>query len=147
MLYFEDYEVGSKEISSETFIATEDNIIAFAKEWDCLPFHTDRELAKEYPIGELFASGVHTIAIGIKLLRTMENEEIAYVAGLGWQETQLLKPVLPGYQLKLQVSIESKRVSESKPDRGIVIAGHRLINQHGDLVASYKLPFIVLRKP
>ena len=65
---------------------TAEEIKRFAGEWDPMPFHVDEEMAKLSPIGKLFASSVHTIAIGIRLSHDMMEKDIAVIAGLGWND-------------------------------------------------------------
>ena len=145
MLYFDDFEVGFCSTSEQGYLLTEENVMAFAREWDPLPFHIDHQAAAASAIGELFASGAHTLAVAIKLLRTMEGE-VAYIAGLGWEQVQLKLPALPGYELRLRTEVVEKRESKSKPDRGIVTSKHELVNQHGQVIVSYLLSVMVMKK-
>ena len=44
MLYFEDFRIGDARTAGE-YELREDEIIAFAREWDPQPWHVDREAA------------------------------------------------------------------------------------------------------
>ena len=118
MEYFEDIEarIGNGQTSQESYELTAEKIIAFCSTWDPLPFHTDEEAAKQTPIGRLFTSGIHTIAIAIKLGHQMRTEPLAVVAGLGWDEARFHVPVCAGDTLRLRGQIIEARLSKSRPD-------------------------------
>ena len=59
MRYFEDFKPGDViELGSRTI--SKESILAFAREFDPQPFHTDEEAAKRSIYGGLLASGWHT---------------------------------------------------------------------------------------
>ena len=56
-MYFEEFNIGmSADIEPVTI--EKDKMIAFAKEYDNIPLHTDEEYAKTTPFGQLIAPGV-----------------------------------------------------------------------------------------
>ena len=62
MRYWEDFRPGEvSEVGSVT--VGEDEIVAFARQYDPQPFHIDPEAAKDGPFGGLVASGSHTSLI------------------------------------------------------------------------------------
>ena len=65
---FEGVVIGAVETSS-SFLVTDAEIIAFASRYDPLPMHIDQHAAAAGPFGALTASGVHMIAIRMRLLR------------------------------------------------------------------------------
>ena len=146
MQYYEDFQVNIPRTSEQDYKVTKEAIIAFASEWDPVPFHLDEEVAKASPLGKLFASSIHTVAIGVKLAHTMMEGEAAIVAGLGWDELRFLIPVCVGDCLRVRSQVFSKRVSKSQPGRGILVALNEVLNQEGDVVASYKMSSMVLRR-
>ena len=65
-LYFEDFEAGQVyELGSRT--VTEDEIVAFASQWDPQPLHADPVAARSSVFGGLIASGWHTGAMWMRL--------------------------------------------------------------------------------
>ena len=56
-MYFDDLKTGMTVDISSTVIEKE-KMIAFAREYDNLPLHTDEEYAKTTPFGRLIAPGV-----------------------------------------------------------------------------------------
>ena len=97
--------------------------------------------------GGLTASGSHTLAIRTLLLHQLPTREAVIAAG-GWDEGRFHVPVRPGDELSLEVTWLTKRRSASKPDRGIVTALMKLLNQHHTVVLSHKdTIFMRLRNP
>ena len=64
--YYEDFKVGDR-FTSAGLTMTEAAIIDFAQQWDPQPFHTDAEFAKKWTFGGLIASGLHTMAVTLRL--------------------------------------------------------------------------------
>ena len=64
-LYLDDLQVGQR-FTSDTHLIDEEQIKAFAKQFDPQPFHLDAEAAKGTLFGGLVASGWNTAAIGGK---------------------------------------------------------------------------------
>ncbi len=147
MLYYEDIHLNQPRYSDETYTVTADDIKQFASQWDPMPFHLDEEVAKFSPIGKLFASGIHSVAIGIRLSHTMMEKDLAVIAGLGWNDVRFPMPVCVGDVLRMKSEIIEKRVSQSKPDRGIIISLNSLINQDDVVVTEYKISTLMLRQP
>lgn len=147
MQYFEDVALNVPHHSTETYRVTADEIKAFASQWDPMPFHVDEAMAQLSPIGKLFASSIHTIAIGIRLSHTMMPEQMAVIAGLGWQDVRFPAPVCDGDTLRMRSEVVEKRESRSKPDRGIIISQNTVLNQHDDIVAEYKIVTLMMKKP
>ena len=65
--HLEDLEVGQR-FTSPPYAVTAEAIIAFARQFDPQPFHTDPAAARDSFFGELVASGWHTAAITMRLL-------------------------------------------------------------------------------
>jgi acyl dehydratase len=67
VLYLDDLHVGQR-FTSDTHLIDEEQIKAFAKQFDPQPFHLDAEAAKGTLFEGLVASGWHTVAITMRLL-------------------------------------------------------------------------------
>lgn len=145
MQYFEDIEI-NKEHTSEEFEVTKDALIAFAKQWDPQPFHTDEEAAKQWPMG-LTGSSTHSYAILTKLQTEMSGEKPAIVAGLGIDEWRTPNPLRPGDKVRAIAYVEAKRESASKPTMGILTSVSKLINQNNEIILTYKSKGLALKKP
>src|SRR5258706_932172 len=67
LLYLDDLHVGQRFISG-THLIDEEQIKAFAQQFDPQPFHLDAEAARETLFERLAASGWHTAAISMRLV-------------------------------------------------------------------------------
>ena len=145
-LYLEDLAAGQV-FRAGPLTVTEDEIIAFARRYDDQPFHTDPDAAARHPVFQgLAASGWHTTALMMSLVTKA-------VGHLGWGvvggggELTWAKPVRPGDALRLEIEVQEITPSRSRPDRGMVLVENRLINQHGEVVTTFRPRLLVPRKP
>ena len=135
-VFYEDIELGTTVRVGSYRVYTAD-IVSYARRWDPLPVHIDEQAAKQTMFGGLTASGSHTLAIRTLLLHRVPIQDGVIAAG-GWDEVRFHKPVRPGDDLWLEVTWTAKRISASKPDRGVVTGMMKLLNQHGDVVLSHR---------
>ena len=133
--YLEDYVVGAVHEFGPVTI-TEDEIVRFGKKFDPQLFHTDPSGAGETAYGGLIASGWHTCSLFMRLF--VEN----YLAGQaslgspGVDELRWLKPVRPGDNLSLRITVHKVKPSGSKPDRGVLFSFCEMLNQKNEVVAT-----------
>jgi acyl dehydratase len=144
--YFEDYVAGSvHEFGPISVDAAE--IIAFARRYDPQVFHTDPEAAKNTMYGGLIASGWHTAGLMMRLLVDHYLSHVASLGSPGIDELRWLRPVRPGDELSVRVTVVETRRSSSKPDRGIVRSFVEVINQDREVVMSVKaVNFLLCRE-
>ncbi len=70
-MYFDELPVGYRFEGEAQHEVSEEEIIAFARQWDPQPFHTDPEAAKETAYGGLIASGLQTMSIALRQVLDM----------------------------------------------------------------------------
>jgi acyl dehydratase len=133
-LYFEDYPVGF-EMKGGRYLVTEEEILEFGRRFDAQPIHNDKEAAARSHFGGLVAPGCLTFCIRTALGNQLPFRP-ALVAGLGVEKMDLSKPVRPGDVLSLRMLVTDRRVSSSRPDRGIITMEHAVLNQKGEAVLS-----------
>jgi acyl dehydratase len=144
--YFEDFEPGRVfPVGSRTL--GEDEIIAFAMQFDPQPFHVDREAAAKSHFGGLIASGWHTCSIMMRLMVDGFLSEAASMGSPGVDEIRWLKPVRAGDTITVTTTVMDVRPSSSKPDRGVVHTKWEAKNQHGETVATVKGMGMFMRRP
>jgi acyl dehydratase len=133
-LYFEDIEPGGVyELGTRT--VTESEIVAFAREWDPQPFHTDPEAAKGSVFGGLIASGWHTGSMWMRMyVETMLGSAARGSPGI--EELRWLAPVRPGDTLSGRLTVLEATPSATKPDRGTIRIRGEMVNQDGVTVMS-----------
>jgi len=144
--YWEDIKEGEVvELGSRTM--EKERMVAFAREFDPQPFHTDEKAAEASIWGGLIASGWLT---GSVLMRIFYDGYLKDTAGLGSpgiDELRWLKPVRPGDTLTVRLTVLETAASRSKPDRGIVRSLMEVVNQHGEIVMTTKGVNFVKRRP
>ena len=134
--YLDDFTVGSI-FETEGKTVSEAEILEFALKYDPQPFHMDVEAAKAGPFGGLIASGIQTMALGLRLL--LQAQVFAPGASMGspgMDELRWLKPVRPGDTLRMRGETLEVKPSSSKPDRGILRYRMTVFNQNGEDVMS-----------
>jgi acyl dehydratase len=135
--YFEDYVTGSvHEFGS--IAVDEQEVIDFGKRFVPLSYHTDKEAAKNSIYGGLIASGWHTAALMMRLYSDNYLSKVANLGSPGVDELRWDKPVFPGDQLSIRVTVLEARRSASKPDRGILRSLIEVLNQKREVVMSLK---------
>ena len=146
-IYYEDFlDTGVIE-SSETHKMERDAIIGFAQEWDPRPFHLSEEGAKGTLLGGLCASGVHTLAVALKLLNTTSYHQLAVVCGLSIDNFCLHKPVYVDDELKIRIKLVDHRESRSRPECGILNIHVDILNQNEEIVSSLDNIILVNKRP
>jgi acyl dehydratase len=144
--YFDDFKPGqSFELGSRTI--TRESILAFAREYDPQPFHTDEAAAKQTIYGGLIASGWQTGALLMRLCWDGLLHDCANLGSPGIDELRWVKPVRPGDTLSLRYTVLETIPSRSKPDRGIVRSLCELRNQAGEVVLTMKGLGMFMRRP
>lgn len=144
--YFEDFTVGSTVAVGSRSI-TEEEIIAFALQFDPQPFHVNKAAAAASIYGGIIASGWHVCSIMMRLVVDGLAADSASLGSPGTDEIRWLKPVRAGDTLFVAVTIVEVKPSTSKADRGVVWTQWRATNQHGELVATVKGMGMFLRRP
>ena len=134
------YEFGS-------IAVVENEVMDFGRRYDPQPFHTDPEQASETIHGGLIASGWHTGSLAMRMLVDHFVSKVASIGSPGIDEVRWFKPVRPGDELGIRITILDTRRSKSRPDRGLVNAFIEVMNQHREVVMSWKgLGFYLCRE-
>ena len=102
-MYFEDYVVGS-ELPLGSYHVTEEEIIAFARQYDPQPFHIDKAAAEQSIYGGLISSGWMTCGIIMRLLVQSMGDRSTSMGSPGVDEVRWLKPVYPGDTLHVRLA-------------------------------------------
>lgn len=144
-LFLEDFTVGQR-FETEGITVTEADIIAFARQFDPQYFHLDPAMAAKSAFGGLVASGLHTLALTMRLFFELNLWERAIVGSPGLEHVRWLVPLRPGDTVRSTVEISAVKRSRSKPDRGVVSTAHRTINQHDQVIFTATCLHLVLAR-
>src|ERR1700712_5027688 len=101
---FEDIEPGES-VRSGPVAVTREAILAFAQIYDPQPFHLDEAAADESLLEGLAASGWHTTAMSMRLFYDGFVRHVASMGAPGIDEARWLRPVRPGDQLSLLLTV------------------------------------------
>ena len=135
MIWWEDFKVGERsEMGRHTF--SEDEILAFGRQFDPQPFHTDPEAARATPFGGLIASGWHTCAVGMRLMVDQYIGRTASLGSPGIEDIRWLKPVRPGDTLTYSRTVTATRASATRAGVGLVKHRWEAVNQAGETVLT-----------
>ncbi|GAC1363291.1 MAG: MaoC family dehydratase [Ktedonobacteraceae bacterium] len=146
MRYFEDFQVGdSFELGSKQ--VTEEDILAFARQFDPQPFHIDPEAAKNSSFGGIIASGWHTMGIFMRMFVDEILNKSASLVSPGVDEVRWLKPVRPGDVLRGRFIVTECTASRSRPEMGIVRSRCEALNQKDELVMTMAGIHFLGRRP
>jgi acyl dehydratase len=144
--YFEDFEPG-QDIDLGTRTVTEDEIVAFAREFDPQPFHLDRGAAEASIFGGVIASGWHTCSLMMRMVVDGLMNRSASMGSPGLDGVRWLAPVRAGDTLNVHYRTTRVKASTSKPDRGIVWSTWVALNQHGETVCTVEGMGMFGRRP
>jgi acyl dehydratase len=138
-IYFEDLAPGDETVLGSVTVSAEE-IVAFAEQWDFQPMHLSEGAATDTFLGRLTASGWHTCCILMRLMCDSFLLQADSRGAPGIEEVRWIKPVLPGDSLTATRIVLDKRLSRSRPDRGVIRCRYELTNQRGDTVMTATFP-------
>jgi acyl dehydratase len=144
-IYLDDLAVGRKFVTGSATLTLE-GCKAFAAEFDPQPFHLDEAAARDSMFGRIAASGWYTASLSMRLLVEGEMSIAGGLIGLGGEMTWP-RPTYPGDTLHVESEVLAIRVSQSKPDRGVVTVRNQTLNQHGEPVQIAVVKMMVPRRP
>ena len=133
-------------IDCGTASLTEEEIVAFARDYDPQWFHTDAARAEKGPWNGLIASGWQTCGLGMRLIVDTILDGSESFGSPGLSHLKWRNPVRAGDELRCTVEVLERRVSQTNSELGIVRWRWTLANQRSepvlDLEATslFKLP-------
>lgn len=145
--YFEQFKVGDHIVHDIRRTVTEtDNLLFSALTHNPQPLHLDAEYARASEFGRIVVNSTFTFSLMIGLtvgdttLRTM-------LANLGYDKIKTPRPVFLGDTLRAETNIVEVRASRSRPNAGIVVFAHHLINQRDETVCECLRTALLLKSP
>jgi acyl dehydratase len=121
-----------------------DNVLFNAITMNPQPLHSDYEFAAQSSYGRPLVNGLYTLALTLGL--SVNDMTLETTAGnLGFSDIKYLHPVFFGDTLTADTRVVSKRLSETRPECGIVEFEHRARNQDGVVVLTCRRSGLMLR--
>lgn len=139
---FDDLTIGESVNLGQTTL-TRESILAFATEFDPLPFHLDEAAAKASLLGALAASGWQTAALSQRLLHDALLSNLAAVGMVEVRDLKWSRPVLVGDTISGTATISGLEISDSHPACGVVFIALAIVNQRSEPVMRLQLANLV----
>ena len=136
-LHFEDFSPGAAEVPGSVTV-TKEAIVAFAREFDAQPFHTDEEAAERTFAGGLIASGWHTCGLLMRLVADGFINDSSSMGAPGVEELKWLKVVRPGDTVRARYTVLESKASRSRPEMGLVRIHYELLNRADEAVMTQR---------
>jgi acyl dehydratase len=142
--YYEDLVEGEERYSAARKIL-EPELLEFARKYDPQYFHADPAAARRSIFGEIVASGIFTMAVWRQLDHQIAHD-IAWICGVAWDDVRFPIALRAGDEVRARSQCLSKRVSQSRPERGVVIYLYELLNQRGEIVFTCRSTNLIERR-
>ncbi|MDQ2101792.1 MaoC family dehydratase [Azospirillum isscasi] len=146
MRYLDDLTPGDR-FTGGPVTVTEEDIVAFARQFDPQPFHLDPEAAKATLFGGLAASGWHTAGLTMRMIVTGDGALAGGFVGMGVEEIRWPRATRPGDVLRIESEILEVRASAKRPDQGVARVRTTTFNQKDEMVQQMTANLLVLRRP
>lgn len=144
--YYDELEPGERLRHQNGRTITEtDNVLFCSMTMNTQPLHLDEEFALQTQFGKRIVNGIFTMGLVVGLT-VPELTQGTIVANLSYDRVVHPKPVFHGDTIYVETEVLEKRLSKSKPDRGIVRLLHQGMNQRGEVVVEIERSALFLRK-
>ena len=144
-LYFEDFPL-AEVVEYGGVNVSVDEIIAFARDFDPQPFHTDEEAARAATSG-LIASGWHTSALLLRMNCEAFLTRAAILEEAGVEEVRWQQPVRPGDRLHVRRQTLACRPCEGQRSAGEVEFLYEVVNQKGEAAMVQRSVLLLKQRP
>ena len=142
-MYFEELKTGMT-VDTAPAVIEKEKMVAFARDYDNIPLHTDEEYAKNTPFGKLIAPGVMSfMSVWAKYLE-VDFFGAELLAGKS-TKIEWLKPVFDDDVLTGKATITN--LVKRNANNGLVEVTIEAYNQKGELVLTDVTEAIVKCKP
>ena len=135
--FFEDLEVGKiyRHWPGKTIFEADNSLFSLLT-MNHHPLHIDYNYSKETDFGQILVCGPLVISTVIGMSVSDISGEA--IANLGYEKILHNSPVFVGDTIYAATEIISKRISKSKPDRGIVKVESKAYNQNQEKVLTLR---------
>lgn len=126
--HWEDFKAGDVAVYGPRLV-TREEIVAFAAEFDPQPMHLDEAAGSASLLGGLAGSGWHSCALMMRMMADGFLLDSTSMGAPGVEEVRWLKPLRPGTQVRLRVTVLDSRASKSRPEMGLTRIRYDLIDE------------------
>jgi acyl dehydratase len=142
---YEEFEIGAvyKHWPGRTITEYDDTLFSMLT-MNHQPLHIDANYAEQTQFKQRLVVG--TLVFSIALGMSVPDVSGKAIANLEFQEVKHLRPTFHGDTIYAETTVLDKRLSSSRPDRGIVTVETIAYNQRGETVLSFKRSVLVPTK-
>lgn len=143
MFYFEDVSIGVP-VETPGWTLTEADVLRYVGltgDWDAGT--TDDEFSRHTEAGSRVIPDLLPLCISIGLGWRVPHPPLVVLAFMGF-EWNFLLPLRVGDTIRMRSKAVGKRAMK---DSGVLVEEHEIVNQHGTIVQSGKLTFLVAKRP
>ena len=145
--YFDELEVGMRIKHSKGRTVTEmDNVLFNALTMNDQPLHLNEDFAGKTQFGQRIVNGIFTLGLVVGIT-VDELTAGTIVANLGFDKVTTPKPTFIGDTLTCHTEVLELKESKSRPNAGIVVFGHELTNQRGEVALKMTRTVMLQKKP
>lgn len=143
--YYEDFIVGEiiHHALSKTIFESDNNLFSLLT-MNHHPLHLNKEYVKQHQHEKILVVGtlIFSLAVGI----TVPDISGKAIANLSYESIKHLSPVFIDDTLYAKTEVINKRISSSKPDRGIVHVKTLASNQNDVDVLSFERKILIPKR-
>lgn len=140
--YYEEFVLGTIVEHRPGRTVTElDNVLMSTLSMNSSPLHIDAAFCGQGPWGQPLVSSLVTLSIVCGM--TVRSTSGRAIANLGWERIRLVGPVFVGDTLYAESEIVDKRMSQSRPEEGIVCCRTTGTKSSGEPVLTFERSFLV----
>lgn len=143
--YYEDFKVGEiiNHALTKTIFESDNNFFSLLT-MNHHPVHLNTEYVKRHQHGKILVVG--TLVFSLVVGMTVPDISGKAIANLAYESINHINPVFINDTLFAKTVIIEKRVSNSKPDRGIVYVETIAYNQNNIEVLSFRRKVLIPKK-
>ncbi len=143
--FFEDFNVGDvyKHWPGKTVTESDNNLFALLT-MNHHPLHIDNVYAKRSQHNKILVVGTYVFSLVVG--QSVPDVSGCAIANLLYEDVKHGNPVFIGDTIYSETTVLEKRVSKSKPDRGIVYVETTAYNQNKESVLSFKRKVLIPKR-
>jgi acyl dehydratase len=144
--FYEDWKVFDRiEHEIRRTVTETDNLLITTLTHNPQPLHLDAEVAGKSEFGQILVNGIFTfgLMIGVSVADTTLG---VLIANLGYDEVVMPRQVFIGDTLRGETTVAELKGSRSRPEAGVVIFAHRMLNQRDEIVCRCLRSALIRRR-
>lgn len=146
MKFFEDFQVGeTRQLGAREM--SRDDIIAFGRQFDRQPLHTDEVAARQSHFKGLIACGLHTLSTASSIVIDEYMVDAALVCGAAMNNVRWAKPVRPGDHVTVKVQVVKTAPHPQTSILGVVTTRQTVTTDDGSVAITGEVEYLLRRKP